>query len=194
MPHHNQTDFYRVNNLFRNFTISWSRKTLNKKHTMKKVIIVSAVALSTLSSINLNAQDQVAQSGDDAKRNFAGTWNVICATEVENKTTIKFCDLCTFKINPSNGGNTTISNPTMTFKGDSLTILNDNKKETISYQIYNEKHGLAFNYNNKAFIFRVFYQDKNLILTDQTGYAIVLSKSTPAPAAKPKPKKAAPKK
>jgi len=152
---------------------------------MKKSIKLIAVAFATLTSLNLNAQDSPSVNVQIAKANLAGTWNATCGTEFENQATVKFCDVCTFKMNPSSAGTTTISSPTLTFKGDSVTIVNDANNQTVGYKIYNEKHGIAFNYNNKAFLFRVFYVDKDIILTDQDGYVMRLTKKA---AAKPKSK------
>lgn len=153
---------------------------------MKNSIMKLAVAAATFVSLNLNAQDNPSVSADIAKANLAGTWTATCATEFENQATIAFCDLCTYKIDPVNKGKATISSPTLTFKGDSVTIVIDANKQTVGYKIYNEKHGVAFNYNNKALLFRVFYIDSDIILTDQEGYVVRLSKQ--AAAAKPKPK------
>jgi hypothetical protein len=112
----------------------------------------------------------------DGKQNLSGKWEVSCPMEYENQATIRFCELCQFKIDPKDNSNATVSDLDLIFEQDSIVLIKENVSQKVPYTMNKDTHAFSFILNKKEFRFRVFYGDSRVILEDDEGAVLELKR------------------
>ena len=133
---------------------------------------ISILGLLIFLSLSSTAQDFTPKPKD----NLAGKWNAVCSVEYKNKATIKRCEICPFIIDKNDKSIATIGDLEMAFTDDSLTIGSNTEIETVYFTADSDNHSIKFSYKNKKYKFRVSYIESKIILQDNEGYSLLLTR------------------
>ena len=122
---------------------------------------------------NVNAQG----ISYDAKSSLEGKWIANCATEFQDKATIKHCEICQFVVDKNDSSRATLEDIDMEFSGDSLAISTNGHYEKVHYDFDSNKNTINFPYNKIEHSFRILYSVKQVILEDNEGSALLLTRT-----------------
>ncbi len=140
---------------------------------MKSLFKYISLFITLLFYLQLNAQEE---NGSHAKQNLSGKWKAFCGTEFVNKAEIKSCELCPFVIDPNDPSKVEIKDIVLIFQNETFILTRNGESTTVPYSIKEDTYLLSFNFNQKDYLFRIFYTDKYIILEDAEGLVLLLDK------------------
>lgn len=140
-------------------------KTINKFR-----IVITTLVLAIL----------VMPSSSFAQVNLKGKWEVSCAFEKLDESSMSFCHICPTE--KKSESSVAIKGLDFIFSNDSLTIITDNEKKgtTVACNILNILQILKFTYEGKDYSFRILITDSEekiyILKEESTGSLLLMEK------------------
>ena len=109
----------------------------------------------------------------NAQNDLLGKWDASCVSEQVTESSIRNCSICPFELKDNNAS---IQGFQMQFSSDSLSIVTNTNKTTLSYKYNTGKRVLEFNYNKQEYKFKVLIQTepKIQLLKDKNNNIVLL--------------------
>ncbi len=108
-----------------------------------------------------------------SQNDLLGKWDASCVSEQVTESSIRNCSICPFELKDNTA---TIQGFQMQFGNDSLMIITNTNKITLSYKYNTSRRLLEFNYNKQDYKFKVLIQNepKIQLLKDKNNNIVLL--------------------
>jgi hypothetical protein len=116
-----------------------------------------------------------AQERANGTLNIDGKWDVTCAIQYLDKSSIRYCDLCPYKLSDNNQSFVILPFE-MIFAEDSLKLNATGEWQIIPYAVNAKNRAVSFSFDKKDYTFRVHYGTNCNILEDTKGRLLILER------------------
>lgn len=131
----------------------------------------------TLIALAFYCHSGFAQSNDiGTNEHLFGKWNAVCGIEYVDRTGIRHCNLCPFLLDTVNKQRARIEDVTLTIDKDSISLNSMGTIEKAAFKHNEITRTLKCKLKGEEYEFRTFVVNESLILEDQHGLVMLLSK------------------